>query len=87
MGIYWQHGNVAGDEAAAKETKGDTMKANVGGVDRVIRIVAGLIIIVLGVVFKSWWGLIGLLPLATALINFCPLYTLIGISTRKAAPQ
>jgi type IV secretory pathway TrbD component len=87
MGIYWQHGNVAGDEAAAKETKGDTMKANVGGVDRVIRIVAGLIIIVLGVVFKSWWGLVGLLLLATGLLNFCLLYVPLGISSRKAAPQ
>ena len=62
------------------------MRANVGGADKVIRVVLGLLIIVLGIVFKSWWGLVGLLPLATALINFCPLYTLIGISTRKVAP-
>ena len=62
------------------------MRANVGGADKVIRVVLGLLIIVLGIVFKSWWGLVGLLPLATALINFCPLYTLIGVSTRKAAP-
>ena len=63
------------------------MKVNVGSADKVVRIILGLIIIVLGLVYKSWWGLIGLLPLVTALINFCPLYTLIGISTRKAAPQ
>jgi len=62
------------------------MKVNVGSADKVVRIILGLIIIVLGLVYKSWWGLIGLLPLVTALINFCPLYTLIGISTRKAAP-
>lgn len=63
------------------------MRANVGGADRVIRIVAGLIIIVLGIVYKSWWGLVGLLPLATGLFNFCVLYIPLGISTRKAAPQ
>ena len=63
------------------------MKVNVGSADKVVRIILGLVIMALGIVYKSWWGLIGLLPLATALINFCPLYTLIGISTRKAAPQ
>ena len=62
------------------------MKVNVGSADKVVRIILGLVIIAIGLVYKSWWGLVGLLPLATALINFCPLYTLIGISTRKVAP-
>lgn len=62
------------------------MKANVGGVDKAIRIVAGLIIIALGIVYKSWWGLVGVPVLATGLINFCALYIPLGISTRKAAP-
>jgi hypothetical protein len=62
------------------------MKVNVGSADKVVRIILGLVIIAIGLVYKSWWGLVGLLPLATALINFCPLYTLIGVSTRKAAP-
>jgi type IV secretory pathway TrbD component len=86
MGIGPRHDNVAENEAAATETKGDTMKANVGGVDRVIRIVAGLIIIVLGIVYKSWWGLVGVPVLATGLLNFCALYIPFRISTRKAAP-
>ena len=47
------------------------MKANVGGIDKVIRIVVGIIIMVLGIVFKSWWGLVGVLVLATGLFNFC----------------
>lgn len=57
------------------------MKKNVGGTDRVLRIVLGLVIIALGILYQSWWGLIGIVPLATAFINWCPLYTPFGIST------
>lgn len=57
------------------------MKANVGGVDKIVRIVAGLAIIGLGFVFKSWWGALGIIPLATGLLNFCPAYCPLGIST------
>lgn len=63
------------------------MKANVGGVDKVIRIVVGLVIIACGLVFKSWWGLLGVLILATGLFNFCLGYLPFGISTRKASAQ
>jgi hypothetical protein len=63
------------------------VKTNVGGVDKVIRIILGLVIIALGIVFKSWWGLVGILVLGTGLLNFCWLYLPFGISTRKAAPQ
>ncbi len=59
------------------------MERNVGGADKVIRIVIGLAIIVVGVVAKSWWGLIGLLPLATGLVGRCCLYPLLKISTCK----
>ncbi len=57
------------------------MKANVGSNDKVVRIVAGLAIIGIGLVLKSWWGLVGIFPLVTAFVSFCPLYALIGIST------
>jgi len=60
------------------------MKKNVGGADKVIRIVVGLAIIIVGVVAKSWWGAIGLLPLATGLIGWCGLYPLLKISTCKS---
>lgn len=59
------------------------MKINMGSVDRVLRVVAGLVIIGAGIAFRSWWGLIGVILLATAAIGFCPLYTLLGVSTRK----
>lgn len=63
------------------------MKANVGGIDKVIRVVVGLIIIVVGIVYRSWWGVIGVLVLLTGVFNFCALYIPLGISTRKAAAQ
>ena len=58
------------------------MEPNVGQTDRIIRIVAGLLLLSLTVVGpQTWWGLIGLVPLATAFINFCPAYRLIGMNT------
>lgn len=59
------------------------MKANVGSADRVVRFILGAVIIVLGFYFKSWWGIIGLVPIVTAALNFCPAYNLIGVSTNK----
>ena len=56
--------------------------ANVGSIDRTLRIVIGLILISL-VFFgpKTLWGLIGIIPLATALIGWCPIYRLLNIKT------
>lgn len=59
------------------------MKCNVGSTDRVIRIVAGLGIAIGGVIFESYWGLIGVAVLATAIFRFCPLYTLLKINTME----
>lgn len=59
------------------------MNHNVGSVDRLLRIILGLLIAILGVVFDSWWGLIGLVPLATGLFSFCPVYCPLKISTVK----
>jgi hypothetical protein len=63
------------------------MKANVGNIDKIIRIVIGLVIIIWGIAAGSWWGLIGLIPLITGVINWCPLYSLLGLSTKKAKPE
>ncbi|MBK8337344.1 MAG: DUF2892 domain-containing protein [Sterolibacteriaceae bacterium] len=58
------------------------MKSNVGGIDKTLRIVAGLILIVLAATgMVGAWGWIGVVPLATGLLNFCPVYTLIGMNT------
>jgi hypothetical protein len=59
------------------------MKKNVGTVDMIIRIVLGLIIGIWGITAGSWWGLIGLLPILTGIINFCPLYAILGMNTCK----
>ena len=59
------------------------MLKNVGSADRNMRIVLGIAIIIVGVVLQSWWGLIGLVPLLTAGLNFCPFYAILGISTNK----
>ena len=63
------------------------MKRNIGSVDKTVRIIVGLAIIALGLYFKSWWGLIGLLPVTTTLIGLCPLYLLLGINTCGACGQ
>lgn len=60
------------------------MNANVGTLDRSLRIVAGLILIALslaGVI--GLWGWIGVVPLATGIFRFCPAYPLLGINTCK----
>ncbi|KPK73553.1 MAG: hypothetical protein AMJ84_01870 [Acidithiobacillales bacterium SM23_46] len=62
------------------------MNKNVGRADKVFRIVAGLALLSLIFILEGnarWWGLIGLLPLGTALISWCPAYVPFGISTRK----
>ena len=59
------------------------MKANVGSTDRIIRFVLGAVIIVVGFYFKSWWGVVGVVPIVTGLLNYCPAYNLIGVSTKK----
>ena len=62
------------------------MNKNIGKVDKIFRIVLGLVLISLVFVGpQTAWGWLGLIPLATALINFCPLYPLVGINTRKNA--
>jgi len=62
------------------------MVKNMGSADKIIRIILGLVIIALGFYFQSWWGLIGILPLVTAFLNWCPAYMPFGISTCKTKP-
>lgn len=60
------------------------MKQNIGSIDRILRLVVGLAVIGWGIYAKNWWGAIGVIPLFTALINWCPAYTLFGLSTKKS---
>ncbi|MBE0490219.1 MAG: DUF2892 domain-containing protein [Halomonas sp.] len=60
------------------------MKSNVGGIDKIARIVIGALLIGLALTGAiGAWGWIGVLPLATGLFNFCPAYGLLGINTCK----
>lgn len=60
------------------------MKANVGGIDKILRIVAGIVLIAMAVIgVIGAWGFIGVVPLVTGLIGWCPAYTLLGIKTCK----
>lgn len=62
------------------------MPKNVGGLDRNLRLVLGAILIVAGLFLPSLWWLtiVGLVPIFTALIGFCPAYLPFGINTAKA---
>jgi hypothetical protein len=63
------------------------MKANVGGLDKVLRLSAGiglLAFFAFGEGTARYWGLAGIVPLATGAFNFCPFYPLLGISTCPA---
>lgn len=58
------------------------MQANVGGIDKVARIIAGLALIGLALAGQiGAWGYIGIVPLATGLMGWCPAYSLLGIKS------
>lgn len=57
------------------------MNRNVGGADRIVRVILGLAIIGWGVAAQSWWGAIGVVPVFTAAVGWCPAYLPFGIST------
>lgn len=60
------------------------MKANVGAFDRSARIVVGIVLLAAVVLIDSplrWWGLIGIVPLLTGALAYCPLYGLLGMDT------
>lgn len=58
------------------------MKQNVGGIDRILRIVGGLVLIALAATGTvGWWGYLGAVPLLTGLLGWCPPYALLGWNT------
>jgi Protein of unknown function (DUF2892) len=57
------------------------MNKNVGGMDKKLRIAVGLILIAIAFFGHQTWAYIGIVPLLTGLINFCPLYSLLGKNT------
>jgi hypothetical protein len=64
------------------------MKQNIHNIERVVRVVVGLAITSLAVIGpQTPWAWLGLVPVATGLIGWCPPYALLGISTCKTRPQ
>lgn len=60
------------------------LKVNVGGIDRILRVVVGLALVTATALgFLNVWGWLGMIPLLTGLFRFCPVYTILGIKTCK----
>lgn len=59
------------------------MKANVGGIDRALRILAGIALLAWAATGGPAWAWIGVVPLATGLLRVCPLYRVLGIRTTR----
>ena len=59
------------------------MHHNVGGIDQILRIVLGVVICTIGVIYNNWWGMAGLIPLVTGTMSWCPLYNLVGLLSLK----
>lgn len=59
------------------------MQCNIGKTDRMVRLIAGACIVAAGFYYQSWWGAIGIVPLLTGTLRWCPPYQLLGISTDK----
>ena len=57
------------------------MQCNIGKTDRTLRIIAGVVIIAAGAAAGQWWGAIGLVPLLTGIIRWCPAYVPLKLST------
>ncbi len=59
------------------------MQCNIGKTDRLLRIILGLSVLGAGLATGSLWGLVGLVPLVTATLRFCPVYIPLGINTAE----
>ena len=60
------------------------MKTNVGGIDRILRMAIGIVLMGLAATGTvGWWGWLGIVPFATGLIGWCPPYAILGLSTCK----
>lgn len=58
---------------------------NVGNIERAIRLAIGTAILFVGYTYQSYWGFVGIIPIVTASLGWCPLYIPFGINTCKKA--
>ncbi len=59
------------------------MTKNVGGFDKIFRIILGLAVGAWGIYAQNWWGLLAVIPLGTALMGFCPIWSMVKVNTAK----
>ena len=59
------------------------MSKNIGSADRIVRIILGVALLAWGYMAQNWWGAVGLVPLLTAAIGWCPAYAPLGLKTTK----
>lgn len=59
------------------------MNLNIGRLDRLIRVLTGALLIGAGIYDQTWWGAVGVIPLATGIAGICPIYYLLGINTKS----
>ncbi|MBN1995959.1 DUF2892 domain-containing protein [candidate division KSB1 bacterium] len=59
------------------------MNKNVGNIDKLLRMIIGIVIVAVGLYYKSWLTVLGFIPLVTAVAGWCPLYALFGIVTNR----
>lgn len=57
------------------------MQKNVGSMDKLIRVVLGVVIIGLGLYYKSFWGILGVVLIIVAAVGYCPLYSILKMNT------
>ncbi|MDD4013398.1 MAG: DUF2892 domain-containing protein, partial [Candidatus Omnitrophica bacterium] len=57
------------------------MEKNIGEVDKAVRMIVGVVILAAGAYMRNWFGIIGLVPLFTAVQGRCPLYSVLGMNT------
>ena len=62
------------------------MTCNLGTSDRIVRLLLGVGLLSAGALARSWWGLLGLIPLWNAAVGWCGLYQLLGLSSLKRRP-
>ena len=60
------------------------MDKNVGKTDKIIRIIIGLIILAAGIYYKSWWGVLSVIPFFVAFTSWCPMYVPCHINTNRS---
>jgi len=67
--------------ASAEDKEGVIMEKNVCGTEKIARALLGVLIIIAGVFYGSWWGAIGLIPLLTAVVGYCPVTHMLHFSS------